>query len=481
LQAFFLLKTEKMKYIIHSHYKKVLADLFTPVALYNKLRDRFSNALLLESADYHDRTDSKSFICLEPIAEFEARGNSFYHQVSDEDKEKQTVDNPRETYSAFKDFVASFQSSGDILPFNIQGFWGYSSFEAVQYMEDIEMQSPVDELKDNPDMKYQLFRYVLVFDHFKNELFITQNQIGSAIESDEKINDILRIIQINNLPNFSFASIDEESSNVSDEEYREMVRNAVQHCKVGNTFQIVLSREFRQKFRGDEFNLYRCLRSINPSPYLFYFDYGSFKIFGSSPESQLQVHNGVASINPIAGTALRGENQEEDEKRANELKENPKEISEHVMLVDLARNDLSKNSDKVDIDSYAEIQYFSHVIHMVSKVRGQIREDKSGLDLYADTFPAGTLSGAPKYRALEIIRENENTSRNFYGGAIGFIGLDGSINQAIIIRSLLSKNNTLLYQAGAGIVSDSTADGELQEVNNKITAIRKAIKKANEL
>ena len=263
--------------------------------------------------------------------------------------------------------------------------------------------------------------------------------------------------------------------------WHEMVKTGVQHCKVGDTFQLVLSREFQQKYKGDDFNLYRCLRSINPSPYLFYFDYGDFKIFGSSPESQLQVNGNVASINPIAGTVLRGNNDEEDSLRAKQLKEDQKEISEHVMLVDLARNDLSKSSEKVEIETYAEIQYFSHVIHMVSKVRGNLFEDKSGLDIYGDTFPAGTLSGAPKYRALEIIAKNENVSRNFYGGAIGFMGFDGSINHAIIIRSVLSKNNTLVYQAGAGIVSRSTPKGELEEVNNKITAIRKAIKKANEL
>jgi anthranilate synthase component 1 len=260
-----------------------------------------------------------------------------------------------------------------------------------------------------------------------------------------------------------------------------MVGIGIHHCKIGDTFQLVLSREFQQKYKGDDYNLYRSLRSINPSPYLFYFDYGDFKILGSSPESKLQVNDGIASVNPIAGTVLRGNSQKEDLKLAEQLKDNPKEISEHVMLVDLARNDLSKNSKNVSVERYAEIQYFSHVIHMVSKVKGKLFEGKSGLDIYADTFPAGTLSGAPKYKALEIIAKNENTSRNFYGGAIGFIGFDGSFNHAIIIRSVLSKNNTLVYQAGAGIVADSTPDGELQEVNNKIAAIRNAIKKATEI
>lgn len=467
-----------MKYQINTKYKKILADLFTPVSIYNKVRDQFPNALLLESADYHDRTDSKSFICIDPIAGFEAKGNSYRYDLPNEKTKTVTVESGKMVFTAFQSFVAKFENTPTDLPFNSQGLWGYSSFESVQYMEDIALNFPFNELKDNPDLKFQFFRYVLVFDHFKNELYITHNDMDEAIES---IDQIIQIIRTNNLPNFSFQSVGEETSNVTNEEYKEMVKTGIQHCKVGDTFQVVLSREFQQKYKGDDFNLYRCLRSINPSPYLFYFDYGDFKIFGSSPESQLQVHDGVASINPIAGTVLRSDNQEQDAKLAEELKQNPKEMSEHVMLVDLARNDLSKNSERVEIASYAEIQYFSHVIHMVSKVNGKLFEDKSGLDIYADTFPAGTLSGAPKYRALEIIAKNENTSRNFYGGALGFIGFDGSVNHAIIIRSLLSKNNTLIYQAGAGIVSDSSPEGELQEVNNKIMAIRKAIQKATEL
>jgi anthranilate synthase component 1 len=470
-----------MEYKLYTRYRKILADIYTPVGIYNKVRDQFPNALLLESADYHDRTDSKSYICLEPIAGFEAKGKSYHYNLPKGDVDSKTVGQSKEVFAAFKKFVNKFESGATNSPFNTQGLWGYSSFESVQYMEDIDFETSPNELKNNPDLKYQLFRYVLVFDHFKNELYITQNEVNEPIVSLEKVDAILQMIQINNLPNYSFEAMKLERSNVTDSEYMEMVKTGIQHCKMGDSFQVVLSREFQQDFTGDDFNLYRCLRSINPSPYLFYFDYGDFKIFGSSPESQLQVQNGTASINPIAGTVLRGGNKEEDEKLAKQLKENPKEMSEHVMLVDLARNDLSKNSDKVEIETYAEIQYFSHVIHMVSKVNGKLQKDKTGLDIYSDTFPAGTLSGAPKYKAMEIIRENENVTRNFYGGAIGFLGFDGSVNHAIIIRSVLSKNNTLVYQAGAGIVSDSTPEGELQEVNIKISAIRKAISKANQL
>lgn len=470
-----------MNYKIKTKHKKILADLYTPVSIYNKLRDNFANALLLESADYHDRSDSKSFICLEPIAGFEAKGSSYVFQFPTKEAVKKSVTHLKEVFVAFQDFVSQFEITSSELPFNIQGLWGYSSFESVQYMEDIVLHFPKDELKDNPDLKYQLFRYVLIFDHFKNELYISQNEVNKTIDSFEKIDAILQILQQNNLPNFTFKTLGDEVSNTTDEEFKNNVKNGIQHCKIGDTFQLVLSREFKQKFQGDDFNLYRCLRSINPSPYMFYFDYGDFKIFGSSPESQLQVNNGSASINPIAGTVLRSDSQEKDSKLAQELKQNPKEMSEHIMLVDLARNDLSKNSELVKIETYAEIQYFSHVIHIVSKVTGKLFKNKSGLDIYADTFPAGTLSGAPKYKALELIATYENVARNFYGGSIGFIGFEGSINHAIIIRSILSKNNTLVYQAGAGIVSDSTAEGELQEVNNKIAAIRKAIKNATQL
>lgn len=309
-----------MKYKIVTKYKKELADLHTPVSIYNKVRDHFPNSLLLESADYHDRTDSKSFICLDPIAGFEASKNNYEYYFPNESIEKNEADNPRDVLSAFKEFVGKFETSPTELPFNTQGLWGYSSFESVQYMEDIEFLSPPNELKENPDLKYQFFRYILVFEHFKNELYILQNEVNKSVDFEDNIASILQLIRTNNLPKFSFSTVDEETSNLTDSAYMEMVKKGIHHCKVGDTFQLMLSREFQQKYKGDDFNLYRSLRSINPSPYLFYFDYGTFKIFGASPESQLQVNNNIASINPIAGTVLRGANQEEDTQRAQQLK-----------------------------------------------------------------------------------------------------------------------------------------------------------------
>lgn len=468
------------KYKLISHTRNILADTFTPVNIYTQLRDHYPNALLLESADYHDRSDSKSFICLEPYAGFEAKGKTYSYILPDRNKKTINANSKADVFVNFQNFVNSFSTSADNNTLATHGLWGYSSFESVEYLEDIELHTTRQNLKDNPDLKYQLFRYVLVLDHFKNELSLTQHDVAD-LPVECGIDDIIKIIRSNESPDFSFQSLGDETTPMSDDVYKNIVARGIDHCQKGDTFQLVLSREFQQKYRGDDFKLYRCLRSVSPSPYLFYFDYGDFKIMGSSPESQLQVKKGVASINPIAGTVKRGNTKEEDLILAEELTNNTKEKSEHIMLVDLARNDLSKNADQIQIDRLAEIQYFSHVIHMVSKISGTLMDDVSGLEMYRDTFPAGTLSGAPKYRAMQLIAELEKTSRNFYGGALGFIGFDGDINHAIIIRSILCKNNTLIYQAGAGVVAQSSPEGELQEVFNKTSSIRNAISKANSL
>jgi len=470
-----------MKRKIYTQHIKTMADLITPVGVYSALRDQFPHSLLLESADYHDRSDSKSFICMNPIAGFEARNKTYEFRLPGEDTQKKTAQSYRGIFAEFKAFTESFISQENDLPFNTSGLYGFTSFEAVQYMEDIEMSNPSGNMEGNPDMKYQLYEFVLIFDHFKNELYITQNTIDEVAKDKKALENIKDMLRLRSNPAFSFQKNGSEEALLSAEDFKDNVKKGIHHCHRGDVFQIVLSRRFQQNFKGDEFNVYRSLRSINPSPYLFYFDYGNFKIMGSSPESQLRIEDGTAYINPIAGTVLRSQNAAEDAKRAQALMNDPKEKAEHVMLVDLARNDLSKNSEKINVETYAEIQYFSHVIHMVSQVSGKLFKNVNGLDIYADTFPAGTLSGAPKYRALEIINETEKLSRSFYGGAIGFLGFDGSINHAIIIRSILSKNNQLTYQAGAGIVADSTPEGELKEVDNKVAALRNAIEMAEKL
>lgn len=469
------------KHKIYSAFVKVLADTITPVGAYLKMRDHYPNALLLESSDYHSKEDSFSFICLQPMAGFEASERKYSISNLDGSSDHFEVDSMTEMSEVFKSFLSQFEEAENENPTGICGLFGYTSFEAVQYFEDIKLAPKSDAHKDNPDMKYQFFRYVLAIDHFKNQLYILKYGTSPLDSDDPDFKKLYSQLKIARTEQFKFSKAGDESSNLTDQQYEDAVARGTEHCRRGDVFQVVLSREFKQGFKGDEFNVYRSIRSINPSPYLFYFDYGNFKLFGSSPELQISVRDNQAVIAPIAGTVKRTGNAQDDLRLAKEMRENPKEISEHIMLVDLARNDLSRSAEKVKVDTYAETQYYSHVIHMVSKVTGALLEGKNSLDLYFDTFPAGTLSGAPKYRALQIIDENEPSKRNFYGGAIGYFGFDGSVNHAIVIRSILSKNNTLTYQAGAGIVVGSTPQGERKEIDNKVAAIRRAIISAVEI
>lgn len=467
------------KYKIKTTIRTKVNDLLTPVAAYLLLRDRFASALLLESADYHDRSDSKSYICLEPIAGFESDSEYCNILLPGRQPIRSKLSNPKEVLDKFRIFYEFFIDTQEVGKERVAGLFGYTAFDSVQAFEDIRFNKSSSELKSIPLMKYALYRYVLVFDHFKSELTLAANSTHGAEIFDLDL--IEELLQVGIGATFDFQTEGEETSSIADSQFEEYVEKGIRHCHRGDVFQIVLSREFKQRFSGDEFQVYRALRSINPSPYLFYFDYGEFKIFGSSPEAQIQVSNGTASIHPIAGTLGRGEDKQDDISRAELLRKDPKEMSEHVMLVDLARNDLGKYTDDVHVSTFAEIQYFSHVIHMVSKVEGKKRPHNSIVDIYAHTFPAGTLSGAPKYRAMQLIDEIEDVVRSYYGGAIGFFGFDGTVNHAILIRSFLSKNGYLVYQAGAGVVAGSKPKNELEEVNKKVSALRKAILKAEEL
>ncbi len=462
-------------------YKKILADTITPVSTYLKLRDQFPNSLLLESSDYHSKENSYSYICCEPQFTFKVSGSKASELQMGKQIMAFDLEQSASVPALLKNFVAQFEETEAEFAFTENGFFGYTTYDSIKYFEDIKIRSVEHDYKRIPEMIYSLYRFVLVFDHFKNELYLFDHQASGYDLSDNSLDDILLIIENRNYASFPFNTEGEEKSNLTDEAYKALVRKGKDHCRKGNVFQIVLSREFQQKFRGDEFNVYRALRAINPSPYLFYFDYGDYKIFGSSPEAQLTVRDGVATIHPIAGTYKRQGTVKEDQVYAEKLKLDVKENSEHVMLVDLARNDLSRNTSKVEVEVFGEIQYFSHVIHMVSKVTGKMNPESNTIQLAVDTFPAGTLSGAPKYKAMQLIDEYENHSRGFYGGAVGFIGLNGDYNHAIIIRSFLSKDNQLIYQAGAGVVVESKEENELNEVNNKIAAVRAAIVKAEEI
>ncbi len=463
-------------YSIRTHSKTILADTITPVSLYLKIRDLFPQSILLESSDYHGGRDNYSFICMKPLATVEVKNFEVTYQFPDE---RINITNNKNVVGAMKDFFAAFKSTARYSRDELNGFFGYISYDSIKYFEDIDLKDRgSDELSDIPDIRYSLFRYIIAINHFRNSIEILENRLD---DEENNISDIIKLLSNRNYPVFPFETEGSVESNLSDKEYKALVTKGKKECHKGNVYQIVLSRRFSQAFKGDEFNVYRSLRSINPSPYLFYFDFGSYKIFGSSPESQLIVKNKQAQICPIAGTFKRTGDDTKDQELAEKLGQDEKENAEHVMLVDLARNDLSRNAGNVKVETYKEIQFFSHVLHMVSTVKGDLPDNYDLIRIVADTFPAGTLSGAPKIKAMQLIDQLEPNSRSYYGGCIGQIGLDGSFNHAISIRTFLSKDNKLIYQAGAGIVADSQEENELQEVNNKLAALKKAIEMAGEI
>jgi anthranilate synthase component 1 len=468
------------KIAINTQCKRLLSDIYTPVAIYLRLRDRFRDTILLESTDYHVAENSYSFICINAIAGIEISDTrNVEFKLPGLPPEKKQLGNLAETPAILWEFMQRFDSkpSSEKPVRAVQGLFGYTTFDAVQFFDTIHLKSGEGKA-DIPLMRYRLYQYVIAINHFKDELYICENQIA-GLESE--IGLVESLIKSKDVPVYPFRIKGEETSNLKDEEYMEIVRKGIRSCHRGDVFQIVLSRRFQQGFAGDEFNVYRALRSINPSPYLFFFDYGDYKLMGSSPESQLILQNGEAIVHPIAGTFKRSGDDATDKMMADKLLKDAKENAEHVMLVDLARNDLSRNCDEVTVAQYRQVQFYSHVIHLVSEVRGKLRDGYNPFALLATTFPAGTLSGAPKFKAMELIDGYEPTARSYYGGCIGFMGFDGSCNHAIMIRSLLSRDNTLIYQAGAGVVAASQPDSELQEVNNKLGALKKAILFAEEI
>ena len=462
---------ETFKYTTSS--KTILADLYTPVGVYMKLRDLYPQSALMECADYHDAASSRSFIGVNPIASVAIGhgiatvnypdGTTFQHEVNKDYRSDKAI----------HELIDRIEVTGEDAA--VCGLFGYTSFNAVRYFEDIAVKDETQTKNDAPDVLYILYKVVIEFDHHNNMVKVVT--IGDASEVD----DILKAMNRSNVREYDFHAIGDVNSTLTDDEHRANIRRGIQHCLRGDVFQIVLSRRFIQKYEGDDFKLYRTLRSINPSPYLFYFDFGGFRIFGSSPETHCRIEGRKAYIDPIAGTTKRTGDAEADRKGAEFLRNDPKENAEHVMLVDLARNDLSRNCHGVKVDYYKDIQYYSHVIHLVSRVSGELDEGADPIKAFIDTFPAGTLSGAPKVRAMQLISEYEPHNRGAYGGCIGIIGLDGSLNQAITIRTFVSRNGELWFQAGGGIVAKSDVEYELQEVNNKLGALRKAIEKAEAL
>jgi len=465
--------------------KKLLADVYTPVGIYLRVRDRFRDTILLESTDHHAAENSWSFICINAIGGIEITSTeSIEFKLPKQKPERVTVKDVTEVPKLIWDFMQNFdvKKADSKEAKYAQGLFGYTTYDAVQFFETIRLNHSRLTAHGSrltiPLMRYRLYQYVIAVNHFKDELFICENLIP-GLESELTV--VESLIKSKDVPAYPFSSKGSEGRNMSDEEYMQMVRKGIQSCHRGDVFQIVLSRRFEQCFTGDELNVYRALRNINPSPYLFFFDYGDYKLMGSSPEAQLIIQNGKAILHPIAGTYRRTGDDVVDERETERLLKDAKENAEHVMLVDLARNDLSRLCDDVQVAHYREVQYYSHVIHLVSEVTGKVRPENNPFELLAKTFPAGTLSGAPKFKAMELIDSYEPTARSYYGGGIGFMGFDGSCNHAIMIRTFLSMNNTLIYQAGAGIVAASNPESELQEVNNKLGALKSAIALAEKI
>ena len=453
--------------------RTILADLYTPVGVYMRLRDLYPQSALMESSDYHEKDNSRSFIGIEPMASVAIGhgvatitypdGTTFQHEVNKEYRSDKAI----------HQLIDHIEVTGDDA--KTCGLFGYTSFNAVRYFEDIAVKDETQAKNDAPDLLYILYKVVIVFDHFNNTLKIV------SLDGEAKLDDVMRAMNKANVKAYDFHPIGETTSPLTDEEHKANIRKGIKHCLRGDVFQIVLSRRFIQKYEGDDFKLYRALRSINPSPYLFYFDFGGFRIFGSSPETHCRIEGRKAYIDPIAGTTKRTGDAEADRKGAEYLRNDPKENAEHVMLVDLARNDLSRNCHGVKVDFYKDLQYYSHVIHLVSRVSGELDAGADPIKAFIDTFPAGTLSGAPKVRAMQLISDYEPHNRGAYGGCIGYIGLDGSLNQAITIRTFVSRNGELWFQAGGGIVAKSNEEYELQEVNNKLGALRRAILMAEKM
>ena len=472
------------KFGIITRHKRLLADMLTPVGIFQRIRNHYAHSVILESADYHAMHNSFSYIACDEVASFQLDNDVVTQKFPDGTTAQFPLENRKDAVGVLQDFAAKFENPKSDFPFITNGLFGHITYDSVEYFEDIEIQEKSAETSI-PQILYRVYRYVIAINHFKDELYLFEHTYTPEGQEPKPIAEGLETLEffVKNpkLTTSKFKASTDEETNINDDDMRDIINKCIGHCLRGDVFQIVPSRRFSRKFEGDDFNVYRALRSINPSPYLFYFDGGDYHIFGSSPEKQIFIKDGQAEIHPIAGTFRRTGDDENDAELDRQLHADPKESAEHVMLVDLARNDLSRSSDAVKVDIFKEVQFYSHVIHLVSKVTGKMHAGTNPLQLVADTFPAGTLSGAPKHNAMTIINRFEPTNRSIYGGAIGFMDFKGNFNHAIAIRTFLSKNNTLYYQAGMGVVAKSDVELEMKEIHLKLAALRKAIEMASDI
>jgi len=465
-------------------YIKVTADLLTPVLAYLKLRKKEGHCFLLESVEGIGRLARYSFIGVNPSK-----------VITNYGLEISILENGRQTgckmnlFDYLKEMMTSVRAAKvEELPDFTGGIVGYLGYENIALVEDVIHFRDKNHF-GTPDAVFGLYDTIIAFDHYKHQIILITNVSLDKNTNREKIfrqaKEELHERWIQLLEPIEFRSDFEirldETENGENDKFIDNVRAGKKNIEEGDIFQIVLSRRFQATYSGDLLNVYRALRIINPSPYMYFIELGgNFTIIGTSPEDLLNVKNRKATILPIAGTRKRGQTPDEDSQLEEDLRKDPKELAEHVMLVDLARNDLGRISqfNTVRVVENMSVHRFSHVMHLVSRVEGILSENKDCIDALMAAFPAGTLTGAPKIRAIQLIESYEKIRRNVYGGAIGYIDFNGNLDMCIAIRTLFAKGSTLYWQAGAGIVADSDPQMELKEIENKSAVLLSALKYA---
>ncbi len=464
-------------------HRRLGADLLTPVSAFFQLRQEATSPFLLESVEGGEKMARYSFLGRNPYLTVTAHGRETRLEFADQNVADSTVQ--QDIFTVLADLMSRYtEICPPGLPRLTGGAVGYFSYDCIRLIERLP-NAPTDDLSV-PDAIWCFYDTIAAFDHVKHQLVLMASAFIRPEENERSVYDAAmakldaleatfsRSISLGSDPVQLVGSVE---SNVSPENFEASVRRAKDFIHEGDIFQVVLSQRFASQFSGDPFNLYRALRQVNPSPYLFYLDFDSFKLVGSSPEVLVRVENGRAELLPIAGTRPRSEDPVIDRELEAELLNDPKERSEHLMLVDLGRNDLGRISKygTVNVEKYAFIERYSHVMHIVSAISGELNESENALDVFKACFPAGTVSGAPKVRAMEIIDELETSRRGVYAGAVGYLDFRGNMDTCITIRTMLVKDDRVFIQAGAGIVADSDPSAEYEETRNKAKALHRAM------
>lgn len=469
-------------------FYEILSDTVTPIRIYKALSENEENAFILESVDNKEKWGRYSFIGVNPKLEVKIT-NHMAEVISKDDTVNEIIDNPVQFLSKIMEEYKTPRLKNK--PNLTGGLVGYFGYDTVRYMEKKLVNVPEDDLK-MPDCDLFMYDELVAFDHLSNKIIVIINiDMQDDIErqyydAEERAKNIIAKIE-----NYSPKATEKElpdtdykvKSNVTKEEYMANVEKAKDYIVNGDIFQVVLSQRFEIDNPPESFDVYRMLRATNPSPYLYFFKNKKYEIAGASPEMLVNVTDRIVTTKPIAGTIGRGVTEEEDKAFERQLNSDPKERAEHTMLVDLGRNDVGKISKfgSVEVTSFMQTERYSKVMHLVSDVQGTLRDDKNAIDALLAVLPAGTLSGAPKVRAMEIIDEMENKKRGLYGGTVGYLGFDGNIDTCIAIRTVLFRNNKAYVQAGAGIVADSVPEKEFVETQNKALAVINAIREAGTL